>query len=116
MDTGPYPEVTQVASEREKHRVHVVRTIRALLVSCKGGRSSSQCPACGVSCQVVSTYHSITPTHTVIFFVLCNRSAGLHRDEMFAEEARIFLTDVLLCCVLCDIYLNFFKRVDEGQR
>ena len=95
-DTRPCPEVTQVAAEREKDTVLVLRTIRAIctrfLVGCHGGRSTSQCPACGVDCQVVSTYHSITPTQTVTFFVLCNRSARVrmracvHRDETFAES------------------------------
>jgi hypothetical protein len=71
VDTGPYPEVTQVAAEREKHTVLVLRTIRAtstrFLVGCHGGHSSCQCPACGGSCQLVSTYNSITPTHTLGF-------------------------------------------------
>lgn len=113
--------MTQVAAEREKHTVLFLNTFRAtstrFLVGCHGGRSSSQCPACGVSCLVVSTYHSITPTHTVTYYVLCNQSARLrmrafvYRDEMLAESVdmrkrRYFFIDVLLWYVLSDIYMN----------
>jgi len=86
----------QLVAEREKHTVLVLRMIRTrctrFLFGCQGGRSSSQCPACGVSCQVVSTYHSIPPTLTVTYFVLRKRSArmrmraSVNRDETFAES------------------------------
>jgi hypothetical protein len=52
VDTRPYPEVKQVAAEREKHTVLVLRTIRAtstrFLPGCHGGRSSSQCPVLAI--------------------------------------------------------------------
>ena len=75
--THDHTRVMQVAAECEKDDDLVLCTTRAtctsFLVGCHGARSSNRCPACGVSCQVVSTYHSITPTQMVTYFVWVKR-------------------------------------------